>query len=400
MQSAKRNAYSPRQKEFLRVLASYTAIALSNARAYQRLDQRVKERTADILNLVKIGRQLTSTLDVTEAMEGVYQHVRGHLDAHVFGIAIYEPRAQKVYEPYVREAGVLDEGLSFDLSEVSRPAVWCVRERREMIVRRHEELLNYVQHDLPPKSGGEMESVIYLPLMLGKHIVGCLTVQSPQKNAYSDEQIEFLRVLASYTAIALSNARAYSELDAMVAERTRALSAALEELKITQRNLVEREKMAALGGLVAGVAHEINTPVGIALTAVSHLDSLSQELKNQLAEGRLTRQGLSGFVDDLREGSRLILSSLERAGQLISSFKQVAVDQSNAGGYSARPAPHLQCRSLPSQPQLCAQSVARYLSRCIVSDCQQSAWEFVVARLSRGAKRPHPDRCSRGGCID
>jgi signal transduction histidine kinase len=104
---------------------------------------------------------------------------------------------------------------------------------------------------------------------------------------------------------------------------------ALVELKGAQRQLVAAEKMASLGQLVAGVAHEINTPVGIAITAASHLQELAAEGNAKLAENRLTRTDLARWKEEVEEASRLILGSLTRAGTLIASFKQVSVDQSS-----------------------------------------------------------------------
>jgi signal transduction histidine kinase len=124
------------------------------------------------------------------------------------------------------------------------------------------------------------------------------------------------------------------ELEARVIERTQALSAAnleledlLQRLTLTQDQLVEQEKMAALGGLVAGVAHEINTPLGIGVTAASHLASASQQAGDALTEKRLTRAGLEGYLRLAQESAQLILRNLERADKLVKSFKQVAVDQ-------------------------------------------------------------------------
>jgi signal transduction histidine kinase/ligand-binding sensor domain-containing protein len=104
---------------------------------------------------------------------------------------------------------------------------------------------------------------------------------------------------------------------------------ALVELKGAQRQLVAAEKMASLGQLVAGVAHEINTPVGIAITAASHLQELAAEGNAKLADNRLTRADLARWKEEVEEASRLILGSLTRAGTLIASFKQVSVDQSS-----------------------------------------------------------------------
>jgi signal transduction histidine kinase len=124
------------------------------------------------------------------------------------------------------------------------------------------------------------------------------------------------------------------ELEERVVERTQALSAAngeledlLQRLTLTQDQLVEQEKMAALGGLVAGVAHEINTPLGIGVTAASHLASASQRMAEALAEKRLTRSGLEDYARLAQESAQLILRNLERADKLVKSFKQVAVDQ-------------------------------------------------------------------------
>ena len=126
------------------------------------------------------------------------------------------------------------------------------------------------------------------------------------------------------------------ELESRVEQRTRDLQmanielrGALERLRQAQRQLLETEKLASLGSLVAGVAHEINTPVGVGVTAASHLQEEARRLARSVAEGRLTRSELERFVRACSEGAELILRNLQRADRLVRSFKQVAVDQAS-----------------------------------------------------------------------
>ncbi|MEH6626424.1 MAG: ATP-binding protein [Motiliproteus sp.] len=107
------------------------------------------------------------------------------------------------------------------------------------------------------------------------------------------------------------------------------LSSALQELTATKDKLVESEKMAALGELVAGVAHEINTPVGNSLTSSSLINDLAEDFKNNLKQGTLTQVSADEFSRDICEASQLISINLQRASTLITSFKQIAVDQGN-----------------------------------------------------------------------
>lgn len=108
----------------------------------------------------------------------------------------------------------------------------------------------------------------------------------------------------------------------------------LEELKRTQQTLVESEKMASLGGLVAGVAHEINTPIGISVTAASFLQEEINHLSEKLSSNTLSRSYVEELIERLGESGRLLNNNLKRAADLISSFKQVAVDQSSEACYS------------------------------------------------------------------
>ncbi|GAA4255723.1 hypothetical protein GCM10022293_43530 [Azospirillum formosense] len=134
-------------------------------------------------------------------------------------------------------------------------------------------------------------------------------------------------VEALFLALHDISARKYAE-KALVAAKE-AAERALHDLRQTQRSLVQAEKLASLGALVAGVAHEINTPVGVGVTAASHLCEQARQFKAGLADGQLRRRDLEEFVDRVEEGGSIILGNLERACTLVQSFKQVAVDQTS-----------------------------------------------------------------------
>jgi signal transduction histidine kinase/purine-cytosine permease-like protein len=103
----------------------------------------------------------------------------------------------------------------------------------------------------------------------------------------------------------------------------------MHHLEVTRSELVESEKMASLGGLVAGVAHEINTPVGIIVGTASYLSDRAGETRAKLAAGGLSQMEFERFVNDASQSARLLSSNASRAAQMVESFKRVAVDQTS-----------------------------------------------------------------------
>ncbi len=152
-------------------------------------------------------------------------------------------------------------------------------------------------------------------------------------------EIMFKRLQIAYEKLnAANNKNVYlnKSLEEKVLDRTQELEESNDELEIslqnlkqTQKQLIESEKMASLGGLVAGVAHEINTPIGAGLSGISHFLERTKEIKKDYEADKMSAEEFEKYLSTSSRLAQMININLERTAQLVKSFKQIAVDQTN-----------------------------------------------------------------------
>jgi len=203
-------------------------------------------------------------------------------------------------------------------------------------------------------------SVLCVPLILQNQLKGILYLENNlTTGAFTTERVETISLLCSQAAISLENANLYQEqqqyaqtLEEKVAERTAELNQSLDTIKKTRDQLVQSEKMAALGGLVAGVAHEVNTPIGIAVSAASHLEDMTSEFVSKMESGQVKRTDLSNYTRTASTASTLILKNLSTAVKIVQGFKQVAVDQTSGERREFKLKAYIEDVLLSLQPKL------------------------------------------------
>ncbi|RZS95666.1 tetratricopeptide repeat protein [Cecembia calidifontis] len=256
----------------------------------QEIDTKAKELAAqkDILQksydnvelLGEIGRKITSSLSVEKIIETVYDNVNGLMDASIFGIGIYHDAKKALDFPSTFENGQALPPYSNAVNDPNRLAAVCFTSGKEIIINDLEkDYIHFLQKIPTPIEGKNPASLIYLPLISKGKLFGVITVQSFNKNAFTDYHVYMLRSIALYTAIALENAESFNQLNS-----------ALDTLQDTQAQLIHSEKMASLGELTAGIAHEIQNP----LNFVNNFSEVSVELVEEIQEARSERRETRG----------------------------------------------------------------------------------------------------------
>lgn len=222
----------------------------------------------------------------TELGRAVVNFSREHIDASLRSQAMH-----KVAEIILLDLIVI-AGLSFSLRMVFTPL---------------EQLRNGLS-DLATRESGDVEE---LP--------------EGRNDEFGELVRGFNRLLRKSKSIIARARHAEEEARRASAETAKAY----EELRMAQDSLLEAERLVSLGGLVAGVAHEINTPVGVTLTSASVLKDATGKVLHDMAGGTMRRSELQSYLETAEECARLILANADRAAHLIQSFKQIAVDRTD-----------------------------------------------------------------------
>ncbi len=235
LQAISANLYDEYQASILKNLVLYATSAIENASMYEILEEKVEERTQEVLHqkeeieaqkerleksfnnvklLSEIGQLITSYLSLDKISEQVYESINNLMDAPIFGIGIFDEKEGVIeFNTSIENYKVLPP-FSYNIHDDESYSVWCIKNKKEIVIGNVlDEYSQYI-----PSLGhlatdvGTPNSIIYMPIWTKEHVVGVISIQSYKKNAYSEYHLDILRNLSIYLGIALENASIYNQI--------------------------------------------------------------------------------------------------------------------------------------------------------------------------------------------
>ena len=268
-------------------------------------------RSDPFSTLIEVGTALCGTLHLRELLAVMMERVREVLDVESCSVMLVdEPTRTLRWEVALGEGAGKLQTLSVPIGQGISGRVAQTGE-----VIRIEDAHNDPRWDgrrYDQETGFTTRSILCVPIRTRERVVGVVQVLNRRGGPFTDEDQQLLEALASMGAVAIENARLYENLEENVQERTAELMRTLAELRETQSQLVQSEKMAALGDLVAGVAHEINTPLGAVSSNTDLVGRAMIKVKDALTDAAQPDKAINfldrgaAMVDVSREACRRI----------------------------------------------------------------------------------------------
>ena len=342
----KHHIYTEEDQDLFGLIAGHVSTALQNLMSVDRLEQAVKQRTAMLEHQVEERRKAESLqralyqiaeLSVFASAEDrkfsrLHQILQELMAVPNFVVALFHEDTQEFsVEYFVDEIDDDATGSHFPLG--AGMTSYVVRKKQAQLINQTT-LSELIQRgEIQVLGNVSAYSWIGAPLFADDRLYGVIIIQSYQPTlTYTQADLELIAFVANHVAAAFARIRADEEVRQAKLEleqKNQKLNLTLDTLKTAQAELVGQEKLASLGRLVAGVAHEINTPLGICVTATSHIVEEFSLVKNDFSEGKLDEEGLTEFFNMLDQALRITTNNIQRGADLVKSFKQVAVDQSS-----------------------------------------------------------------------